>query len=115
MSRTLLVTATLFCVGSTTALADVLCYETELRTGSASTYHGYSQKPASPGAPGTSTVLAESASTTKYCFDAAGNVALAGRKNTSTQNYVDGPGNSPFEIFNPISEICEATGSLICP
>jgi len=95
------------------ASADVICNQI-----GSSSYHGYSNKVAAPGAPGTSTVLSGSTSITKSCFDSDTFERVPeeeGTKTTTSENYVDGPGNSPFAKRNPISATCEATGTLTCP
>jgi hypothetical protein len=107
-----------FGIGGGVASAEVICNQIGLSSASITSYHGYSNKVAKPGAPGTSTVLSGKSTTTKFCFDSDTGETVpeeGGTKTTTSKNYVDGPGNSPFGNRNPISSTCEATGTLSCP
>lgn len=107
-----------FGISGGVASADVICNQIESGLASATSYHGYSNKVAKPGAPGTSTVVSGRSTTTKFCFDSdtGENVPEeGGTKTTTSENYTDGPGNSPFGKRNPISSTCQATGTLSCP
>jgi len=102
--------------GSPASNAIEICNNIGLGSAMQTNYRGYSNKVAPIGAPGTSTVLSGSNTLIETCFDSeTGEITRTGRKTTTSENYTNGPGNSNFEKFNPISSTCEATGSLSCP
>ena len=108
--------AALLCIASTAASAEVFCNQNSLSFASFNFYYGYSEQPAAPGSPGTSTITEGGTSTTVFCFDPeTGEGGIVGTIATTSENYTDGPGESPYENFNPISSTCEATGTLSCP
>jgi len=75
------------------------------------TYNGYSNNPAQPkNSKGTSTVLRTTRTESVMNEDCS-----VGTKTEVNENYVDGPGKSPFENRNPKFSSCEATGTLSCP
>jgi len=107
-----------FVISSGVASAEVICNQIGTALASTTSYHGYSNKVAEPGAPGTSTVVSGRSTTTKFCFDTETGENVqeeGGTKTTTSENYTDGPGNSPFGKRNPISSTCQATGTLSCP
>jgi hypothetical protein len=110
-------TAGLLCIVGTAASAQVVfCSDSPISLAFISTFHGYSNKPADPGAPGTSTIVSSSSTQTHSEFNpATERCEVVGTKHTTSENYTDGPGNSPYENRNPISASCEATGTLSCP
>jgi hypothetical protein len=106
----------LIAVGSN-ALAERICPPPiGLSTASVATYHGYSNKVAEPGAPGTSQIQTTDSSVTAFCFDTPDTPPeTVGTKTTHEETYISGPGKSKFETRNPIVSTCEATGTLSCP
>jgi hypothetical protein len=77
--------------------------------------HGYSDKPAEFGAPGTSVVATTTWKETRSCTDFSTDpptVTVLGSIDLYEKKYVSGPGHSKFEEKNPIVFTCEATGTL---
>ncbi len=112
------VVATIAIGGSTATSAEELCSFFSLGSAFETNYHGYSNKVAAPGAPGTSTVSSGENTFSQTCFDSeTGQITGTLRTTTTSENYTKGPGNSKFEKFNPISgsSTCAATGTLSCP
>ena len=106
--------AALLGIGCTAASAQVFCVGTSTGSASEATYHGYGDEPADPGSPGTSTIVTGTTFTTVAAFNPeTEQCETVGTRTTTTVNYIDGPGNSPYDQFD--SSTCEATGTLSCP
>jgi hypothetical protein len=96
---------------SSGTIAQTLCEYTHSQTGPDTfTYKGYSSNPAEADAPGTSTVVVTTTTLSVVsgsCPDQSGTITL------TDNNYIQGPGNSPFDDHD--STTCEATGTQVCP
>ncbi len=116
MSKSVLIAATtvLFvAAGTSSAFAQtVICQGFGLTSvGAPMAYHGYSNQPATLGAPGTSTVQIVESTKVTPTADCTGSTTT---KKTTT-NYIGGPGKSDFSKHDSTTTTCEATGTGVCP
>jgi hypothetical protein len=98
----LLVTA----VGIPVAFAQATaCIGSSLASSTQATYHGYSDNPAKPGAPGTSTAITKTSTVTAW----NGDCTVLTRTTTVSKHYIDGPGKSDYSKHDSIlsSTSCE--------
>jgi len=115
-SQLLIATTTAFfftALGIPSAFAQVACFGNSLiGTTLPTSYHGYSDKPAKEGAPGTSVAVVTTTTVTKPTADCTGSTTIT----TVRKHYLDGPGKSDYSKHDSIiSTACEATGTGVCP